>query len=436
VKIPYELRIFSVIILSTFLSFSFSHFGVNAFEGIVSKAKSFPENTWIATVNVSGLEELEASQQLSAKVSEWQTNSNIKLTYQEVSVNFPLSEIIFQVDESIGSAMGSSNNKLIVRIEEDSLQQALTSLSPNFSTNLINIDVLKQDLLTKAAMLQTDNLDINVENYLLKTVLKNQIVHSVSIPITNADLQNIGATLEIEPKATFSVLSFLDKQGLMGLDSTIIDLVSSGIYQAILSTDFKILERHIGNKLPENIQLGYEAKVDSMLKWDLTFYNPNDDSYKIDIYSNGESLIFDVVGPAFLYQYTINETEKQQLKPQIIKQFSPLLNPGQSKITRTGQYGSYIEISRVITDESNSVIEDQLVSKDYYPPVHQIEVFGLGTNQSVTPNVDASLKEKPTDTSNEFEPTEQPDDVIDATGVIDLPEEEDSLWGRQDETGK
>jgi hypothetical protein len=436
VKFPYEMKIFSVIIVSTLLIFSFSHYGVQAFEGIISKAKGFPENTWIGPINVSGLEKTEASQQITAKVTEWQTSSSIQLSFREVNESFPLENIHFNIEESVQAAKDSTKNEVLIKIEDSSLQALLKALSSTLSENKVDVDTLKREIITKVSTLQTGTTNINVEDFLSVPILKEQVVHTVTIPIINDDLKNIGASLIVEPQTAFSLLSFLEKQGLTELDSSIIDLVSSGIYQAILPTNFEILERHISAELPKNISLGYEAKVDSKLKWDLTFYNPNEVNYKIEIYSDGQLLKFDVVGVPFLYEYRIMQEGIQLFDPKTIKQYSPLLEPGLSKITKSGQKGSYLEISRLIIDETGKVLEHQLVSKDYYAPVHQVEVVGLGTKEAVQVDAETSTDAITGEAINGSVETEESTGDIVTPEETDIDNEQEPIWGRPDEIGK
>lgn len=437
-KYPYELKIFSVILLSTLLIFCSSHFGVLAFEGLASKAKGFQVNTWIGPVDVSGLEKTDANAQLTAKVAEWQTNSSIQISYKEVIGNLPTSDIYFKVEKSVQLAKDSTKNEMIIEIEDSTVQAVLTSLSSAFTDKEVDLVMLKSELITKISTLETGIISLNVEDYITVPVIEEQVVHTVKIPNTNEELENIGATLMIEPKATFSLLQFLEKQGLSSLDQSVINLISSGVYQAILPTNFEFLERHIGVELPEHISLGFEAKLDSKLKKDLLFYNPNNDSYKIEIYNDGHFLIFDVVGVPFLYEYTIMQEGLQLYDPKTIKQYSPLLEPGQTKVTRNGLRGFYVEVSRLVEDETGKMIEQQLISKDYYAPVHQIEVFSLSTNNANNGEGDTITDVIQGENSDILtDPTQFPEEIDTPDGLsADQVEELDLIWGRPDEPEK
>jgi hypothetical protein len=430
-KIPHEIKLFSVVLLSTLLIFSSSHFGVKAFEGIISKAKGFPENTWIGPLDVSGLEKVEAKEQLDTKVTEWKTHSSVELLYREVNVPLPLEGIFIDVEQSVEGAQGSVKNDLLINMDNTTLQSVLAILSSTFSKDTIEIDRLQIEILKEVKSLESGIIQLDVGDFLLVPEKNEQVVNSITIPIMNEDLKNIGSSIMIPQQSTFSLLSFLEEQGLLTLDPMVIDILSSGIYQTILHSNFEILERHISTKLPEHISMGFEAKVDAKLKWDLSFYNPNMDNYKLEIYSNGQSLTFDLIGIPFAYEYVVMQEGLKIFDPKTIKQYSPLIEPGQFKVTQEGQKGFYLEHSRLVMDEKGKIVEQQLISKDYYAPIHLVKVFGLGSNDSVLPSEDEIAT--PVEVPNEKDPLE--DDIIVPDSPIDG-ELEDPIWGRPDEIGK
>ncbi|CAG9607925.1 VanW family protein [Pseudoneobacillus rhizosphaerae] len=436
-KITFGFRINLVILISTFLIFSFSHYGVLAFESIVTKSSQFSENTWIGPENVSGLEKVEALQLLTTRVSEWQANNIIQLSYLEESVPFPIENIHFMIDESLQHAKSGSKNELLINIEAESLNTALENLTTSSLNDELDVEKLKLDIFSIANSFETGTIEINLGDYLLSPVKQPQIIHTITIPTQEMNLQNFGATIFLEPKSTFSLLGFLEKQGFIELDSYSLGLLSSGIYQAILPTNFQVLERHIGMKLPEGISAGYEAKIDSSLQMDLAFYNPNEDEYTIEIYSDESTLTLDVLGIPFLYQYKIVENGLQEFAPKTIKQYSPLLEPGNSTIKREGQKGLYIELSRLVKDYNDVIIEQHPISKDYYPPVHQVQVFGLaladsGNQGSGSSGLIINEHTNYETGSNNSESTNSPNDDT----VTDSDAETEPLWGKPDEIDK
>jgi hypothetical protein len=428
VKISHELKIFSVVLLSTILIFSSSHYGAKAFEGIISKAKGFHENTWIGPLDVSGLEKTEAKALLETKVTEWKSTSSVELLYKEVTMSLPLDEVFIDVDQSVEMAQSSVKNELTINLDNLKLDNALTSLHASFSSDTVDVDSLRNEIALKVKALVSGTSQLNVGDFLLVVEKNEQVVNTISIPIVNEDLKNIGATIQIPHQSTFSLLQYLEEQGLMTLDTSVINVLSSGVYQTMLHSNFELLERHISTQLPEYISMGFEAKVDAELKWDLSFYNPNMDNYQIVIYSNGDVLTFDLVGVPFAYEYIVMQEGLKRFDPKTIKQYSPLLEPGQFKVTKEGLPGFYLEHSRLVMDETGQLVEQQLISKDYYPPIHNVKVYGLGTIHTVIPA--EGSEEAPVETPSEDDP--QKEEIINPVEPIEG-ELEEPIWGRPDE---
>ncbi|MHC0037470.1 VanW family protein [Pseudoneobacillus sp. C159] len=265
-----------------------------------------------------------------------------------------------------------------------------------------------------------------------KPLEREQILHTVKTPIVNEEMNNIGATLIIEPQATFSMLSFLEKQGLTGLNQDLLGFLSSGTYQTILPTNFQVVERHIGMELQEDIPLGYEAKVDPKQGLDLSFHNPNKEGYKMTIFSDGQSLVFNLEGLPFPFQYSITESKREEFTPKTIRQYSPFLNPGQTNQTKVGKNGLYIELKKQVLNPDGSKVEESLVSKDYYPPIHRVEVVGIQeSNQG-----DLITENKANEEYNGGQiPPENPKTEGNHSEA-NSNDEQDPLWGKPDETEK
>jgi hypothetical protein len=431
VKIPHEIKLFSVILLSSLLIFSSSHYGVKAFEGIILKTKAFPDNTMIGPLDVTGLEKQDAKQQLEAMVTDWRANSSIALTYKEVNVPLSLEDVVIDVEQSVENAKGSTKNDLYVSMDKSSLETVFSSLSSSVSKNKIDTERLQTEILNKVKLLDKSSIQLDIGEFLLVAEKNEQVVNTLKVPIVNEDLRNIGATIVIAPHATFSLLSFLEDQGLTTLDPIVIDILSSGIYQTALHSNFEIIERHISTELPEYISMGFEAKVDAKLKWDLSFYNPNMDNYQIEIYSDGQVLTFDLVGVPFAYEYVVMQEGLKLFDPKTIKQYSPLLEPGQFKVTKEGQKGFYLEHSRLVLDESGKIIEHQLISKDYYAPIHLVKVFGLGSKDDSIPT--GSVEEPIYEGTKEQKPVSEKITPDSDPIKEDL---EEPIWGRPDEDEK
>ena len=69
--------------------------------------------------------------------------------------------------------------------------------------------------------------------------------------------------------------------------------VATVMYKASLSTNLKIIERHISTVKPANIELGFESNINKYDDIDLVLKNPNDFPLTITVQSreNGELIV-------------------------------------------------------------------------------------------------------------------------------------------------
>jgi hypothetical protein len=194
---------------------------------------------------------------------------------------------------------------------------------------------------------------------------------------------------------------------MKGISSDGMSLIASAVYQAILPTNFMVVERHTGRSLPDGIPLGYEAKVDKKVR-DLRFYNPNINSYTLRFQEVGNGFRVTLVGLPFAYKYVIKVGETEYFNPKTIAQYSPLLKPGERQIKQVGRQGMLVKVKKETYDENNQFIQSEVVSEDFYPPVYTIEVRGLelGANlNNGTTGENTSPSGQTTDNQSEKEQT-------------------------------
>jgi hypothetical protein len=168
----------------------------------------------------------------------------------------------------------------------------------------------------------------------------------------------------------FSLLSNKNELSSLLTDHHL-SLLSSAFYKAILATNFEIVERHTGLHPPENIELGFEAKIiqDEM---DFIINNPNDTDYVVNIIITDHELMVELVGSPLLYRYDVMIEEKTSFPPKSIVQFDPKLPFGTSEVMEKGKDGYLLKIIRVKQDRNGKDLEREFISEDFYPPVHQV----------------------------------------------------------------
>jgi hypothetical protein len=243
----------------------------------------------------------------------------------------------------------------------------------------------------KSQFESSNNKDLGVKNSEEEIILNQSIMKINDIPIDLQTFLEHGSKIDISEQSTFSLLDFVKVKRLDKLSSDTLSLIASGIYQSILSTNFSILERNIGNSLPRNGSLGFETELNVEQNEDLIFSNPNNSIYSIELVLENKSLKVILLGEKLPYHYKITK-DIQTFKPKTIIQYSPLLPNGKVKVATTGKDGNLVKVYRDVY-QGEQKLKRELISSDYYPPVHRVEIHSLNTsitdqgNQTTTQTV-------------------------------------------------
>jgi G5 domain/VanW like protein len=242
-----------------------------------------------------------------------------------------------------------------------------------------------------------------------------------------SDLQSVveaNPEILIEKGTEFSLLEFAKNQKIE--NSFVLSVIATGIYQAVLPSNFSIVERNISNALPDYALLGMEAKVNVAKGLDLVIANPNTSLYSIELKIEGNNLVVTLKGEKLLNNYEVSKKDEQQLKPKTIKQYSPLVLPGTIQVQKEGSDGNIVKVYRDIY-EANQLIKSELISEDYYPPVYRVEIHGLiGSEQGTAPPAGSTPAVNPA-------PNAIPSPPI----VVDEPQDPGAnLWGKPNEQPK
>nr|WP_249745429.1 VanW family protein [Mesobacillus boroniphilus] len=313
----------------------------------------------------------------------------------------------------------------------------------------LDLENLKTELLA-AGQEFASTTEISLEKYL--PAEDPVIISTASIKLSAEDneIQELAESfnaIEISPKTPFSFAAFVEEAGQHEGSSAAFSQIASALYRAILPTNLTITERHISRQLPKNVELGYEAKVDFAKNIDLKLYNPNETAYQIVFDIVGRELQVSVKGAPLLYDYKITSTNKQEFKPRTIKQYSALLKQGQKSVEQEGAPGLLVTMNREIYGEDGGFLKTELLSEDFYPPVHRIEILPVAPAVQQTPpaptgNLDTVTT--PGENQNTSIPG-QPGGTTPPPAYADNSEEttndeqntdDGSLWGKPDEQPK
>lgn len=357
--------------------FSITYFGTTAIGFGASSNQVFSEKTFIGNLDVSGKSHVEAKSALEAKRSEWVSSADIKLSYKGQTYSVDASEYDFLIDESIATAVNGAQNQVLVNLKKGVIDEMV--IIPAAFISDLDKESLKKELLV-AGQNFVQMTEISLENYLPKEEPKVISTAIFKLSAENQEIQEFTKTfpsIEIAPETQFSLAAFVQEGELGSLTSYTYSQIASAIYQTILSTNFSIAERHISSQLPDNMENGFEAKVNFEKKMDLIFYNPNKSSYTMEFKLNETELEVSIIGVPLLYNYRIITADKQEFKPRTITHYSPLLEQGQISVEVDGSPGFLVKVYRETYNLNGELLKTEMLSEDFYPPIHKVEILAL-----------------------------------------------------------
>jgi hypothetical protein len=383
-------RLFFVITICTVYLISFSQIGTFAYQSFFEEPSRFAEGTAIGPVSVSKLSKEEAIRMVQEKVNEWKTATALQLIYQEKKEALPTQLFTFQVEQSVEQAAAGQPSQLVVQFDEQSFSKLIEKVIAPLSLSSINLEKLMRDIMSIAANLQMEKQSIDLANYFIEQQgIQKQ-------PISEAMMGNLGESqaevvswvsnhpkIEVKGKSIFSLSAYLKESEPLSLEG--MSIIASAIYQAILPTNFMIVERHTSRDLPNEIPLGYEAKVDKVNR-DFRFYNPNTGTYTLQFKAMNNGFRVTLTGLPLAYKYVVKVDEVEYFTPKTIIQYSSLLSSGERRLKQKGKQGVLAKVKKEIYDENNHLLKTEIVAEDFYPPSYNIEVRGLELGVDLSTN--------------------------------------------------
>ena len=208
-------------------------------------------------------------------------------------------------------------------------------------------------------------------------------------------------------------------------DSAAINFVASMLYHVALQTEYEILERHSQGQKPNYLQQGLDAKVNQALEKDLQFINRSDQPNKLKLTVEGDSLKVELLAQKKEKEISVRVSKDKIIQPRVITRYSKDLPIGREEVIQKGQEGVRVEVYRSISENGSTA--EELVSRDYYPPVNKIIV--KSSRQPV-----ASENSSGTDKVNPNDPDLQMD--LDGDGLPDTQSENKKSGNNTAKTNK
>jgi hypothetical protein len=437
-KKQHLIKLFAVLFFSTAFIFSTSYFGSQAFGKLSNDDGKYADGTTVGSLNLSGKTENEAISLLEERHADWVKNTKIELQYSEKIVPLDVNLFHFDATETVLSIKDGQKNAASISIELLQIQEQIQTLFPQIDSKVIELTKLTENLTNTASQFENGTFSFHLnKDYLITEADKNEAVISEVV----VELKDISDELykgidenpqiKIAEGATFSFLEFAKQQKIE--NTTVLNIMATGIYQAILPTNLSIKERNISNALPDYALLGYEAMVNPAKGVDLVIVNPNKTGYTLEFHLGPSNLKVTLKGDQLLNKYEISKKDEQLLKPKTIVQYSPFVLPGKIKVEKEGADGKIVKIYRNIY-QGNQLLNSELISEDYYPPVYRVEIHGLtGTKQGTSPT-NGGQPSTGANTTGQTNPTgSQSPSTSDTNQQVN---NDDDLWGKTNEQRK
>ncbi|PFO03550.1 hypothetical protein COJ85_12920 [Bacillus sp. AFS076308] len=430
-------KLLFVLFFSTAFIYSTSHFGAKAYEQLANLNGKYLEGTKIGNIDVSGKTAAEAASLLEKQYLDWLKNT--KFTFQFSDKTVPLDLNLFYLDKetTINSIKDGQSNSVTFSIDLMQLEEQVSILFPELNSKEVDFTKLKTNSESSASTLQNGEQTFNLsKDFMLVNAADQDVVISEAVLNLNEVSDGLQVIVEKNPEvkiaegATFSVLDFAKNQKIN--DPSLLSILGTGIYQALLPTNFTIVDRNISSTLPNYAELGFEARVSPDKNMDLIFTNPNKTGYTLGLTVKDNQLSVSLKGEKLLYNYKIIKKDEQSLKPKTIVQYSPLLKSGNSVVKAVGADGKYVKVYRDVY-QGEMLLKTEFISEDYYSPAYRVEIHALtGTTQGT-----ASTGSQTTTTSTPSTET-SPDgsQTTSTSGTTTQDSNVDDLWGKPNEQPK
>ena len=365
---------------SSVLFFGVTQAGTYAINELIFPSKEFGDQTYIGPFDVSNLPEQEAASTIQTGVKGWYDQAQVKIKLQDAIVPFPLEVVQFNTDSTLISAKDGAKNELQFEVTEESVG---TILNQQFSPYVFTDEEIASATEAISVQLSSGRKDqiIDISSALFASANIEVAITDVTFDSieTSVGIQNLILALDgyaINPLTTFSLLEFIETADIGIVTEQDLTTVASILYSSVLQTNFGVDERSIGPITPTTVPLGFEATINRELGVDFVFTNPNSTTFTLNLKNVGPSLHASITGLPLIYSYQTTVSNQEEFAPKTIKQYSPFVDQNTIHIKTAGTNGVQVTVIKTIVS-GEDVLETLTISKDFYPPVHKVEVHPL-----------------------------------------------------------
>ncbi|MEB2278408.1 VanW family protein [Lysinibacillus xylanilyticus] len=399
---------------------------------MIDRALAKGDESTIGGISVKDLEDDAIENALREAINTWQ-ETPIDVEGANVTISLDPKLFVFDVESTIAeyhsltdkSWLAFWKQRQVVHIPLHVVvdEQAKKQLE---ATGVWEVEKTLHTIITEASNLKSHEVAATVADTTL--IEAERLALSIEeIPTNAMGVDKLANTLNdsiVLPNEPFSFLTMIEEK-YEESDSEAINFVASMLYHVALQTDYEISERHSQGQKPNYLQQGLDAKVNQALEKDLQFINRSDQPNKLKLTVEGDSLKVELLAQKKEKEISVRVSKDKVIQPRVITRYSKDLPIGREEVIQKGQEGVRVEVYRSISENGSTA--EELVSRDYYPPVNKIIV--KSSRQPV-----ASENSSGTDKVNPNDPDLQID--LDGDGLPDTQSENKKSGNNTAKTNK
>ncbi|MBM7096576.1 VanW family protein [Bacillus sp. H-16] len=340
--------------------------------------------TQLASVDVSEMSEEEAAAALEGEIKAWQEEASVTLTWYDETITLPNDMFTFDVDTTVEQVFAGEGyeNGIIVRADESELKKQLSLfIFAEDPAHKTNTEALALDLEAEVAFLPAEDTVKHVHDYLYEEVkpmegliqtANRSVTHSEQLMVWISAMENV----TIPAEGTFSLLGTMEERGLDPVESEDLVVLASAVYEALLWSNFEVLERSQRHELLDGVPLGFDANVVPFER-NLVFFNPNSSNYDLHLRMENNQLTAELHGLPLPYDIRVEVEQTAEIEPKTRVRFSSQRTEGDRAVIDNGAPGYQARTVRTIARWDEEEPERETVSEDYYTAQNRLEEWSI-----------------------------------------------------------
>ncbi|MFB7155454.1 G5 domain-containing protein [Lysinibacillus sp. NPDC056232] len=400
---------------------------------IVDRALARGDESTIGGIAVKDLEDGDIENALQEAIHTWQ-DTPVSVEGANITISLDPKLFVFDVESSMAEyhsltdkswfAFWEQGQAVHIPLHVEVDHQVKKQLE---ATGVWEVEATLNAIITQVSSLKSHKITATVaDTHLIEA---ERLALSIEKIPTNAigvdKLTNMLNDSIILPEVPFSYLTTIEEK-YDEANSEAINFVASMLYHAALQTDYEISERNSQEEKPNYLQQGLDARVNRALDKDFQFINRSDQSNMLKLTVEGDSLKVELLAQKKEKEISVRVSKDKIIQPRVIIRYSKDLPVGSEEVLQEGQEGVRVEVYRSVLENGNTT--EELVSRDYYPPVNKIIV-----KSSRQPDVPENDSEK-IETSDSNDPDLNMD--LDGDGLPDTQSENEKSGNNAAETNK